>query len=87
MYNVILGVDVKMIELFIPVLIVCLNMNCEFMQAQTHYASESACRSVVEEQRAHMLTLVNEAKKSSQTASVIEGTCITAQLKSRLFDA
>jgi hypothetical protein len=38
-----------MITIFIPVLFMCLNGNCEFMQAKIHYRSEEKCLTEIEE--------------------------------------
>ena len=37
--------------IFIPILFVCMNNNCEFMQAQIWYKSEQQCRSAVDAQK------------------------------------
>lgn len=60
--------------LYIPVLFVCMNGNCEFMQAQTSYKSEQQCRAVVDVQKENLQKM---ALKGGQMVTLIEGTCIT----------
>jgi hypothetical protein len=60
--------------LYIPVLLVCMNGNCEFMQAQTSYKSEQQCRAVVDAQKENLQKM---ALKGGQMVTLIEGTCIT----------
>ena len=65
--------------IFIPVLIICLNGNCEFMQAQTYYKTEEQCRTSMDMQKQHMRNLIKKADKGE--ATVLEGTCIDANIK------
>ena len=60
--------------LYIPVLFVCMNNNCEFMQAQTSYKSEQQCRVAVDAQKENLQKM---ALKGGQMVTLIEGTCIT----------
>jgi len=60
--------------LYIPVLFICMNGNCEFMQAQTSYKSEQQCRAVVDAQKENLQKM---ALKGGQMVTQIEGTCIT----------
>lgn len=60
--------------LYIPVLFVCMNGNCEFMQAQTSYKSEQQCRAVIDAQKENLQKM---ALKGGQMVTQIEGTCIT----------
>jgi hypothetical protein len=60
--------------LYIPVLFVCMNGNCEFMQAQTSYKSEQQCRAAVDAQKENLQKM---ALKGGQMVTLIEGTCIT----------
>jgi hypothetical protein len=61
--------------IFIPVLLICLNGNCEFMQAKTYYRNEVQCRAVLESQKQHMQNV------SRGKIEVLEGTCIEADIK------
>lgn len=67
-----------MIEIFIPVLVVCLNGTCEFMQAKTTYTNEASCRASVNVQKQHMLQMAEKADQVKYT--VLEGTCINAHI-------
>ena len=60
--------------LYIPVLFVCMNNNCEFMQAQNWYKSEQQCRAAVDAQKENLQKM---ALKGGQMVTLIEGTCIT----------
>jgi hypothetical protein len=60
--------------IFIPVLFICMNGNCEFMQAQTWYKTDQQCRAVIEAQKENMQKM---ALKGGQMITTIEGTCIT----------
>ena len=60
--------------IFIPVLFVCMNGNCEFMQAQNWYKSEPQCRAAVDVQKENLQKM---ALKGGNMITFIEGTCIT----------
>ena len=60
--------------LYIPVLFVCMNNNCEFMQAQNWYKSEQQCRAAVDAQKENLQKM---ALKGNSMITLIEGTCIT----------
>jgi len=60
--------------LFIPVLFVCMNGNCEFMQSMTYFTRESECRSSVSSQKENLQKM---AAKGNASITLIEGTCIT----------
>jgi hypothetical protein len=60
--------------IFIPVLFVCMNNNCEFMQSQTWFKTEPQCRAAVELQKDNLRKM---AAKGDATITLIEGTCIT----------
>lgn len=67
-----------MIEIFIPVLFICMNDNCDFMQAQTVYRNEAQCRASIDNQKTHMLEVAKKANAGKYT--VLEGTCINAKV-------
>lgn len=60
--------------LYIPVLFVCMNGNCEFAQSMRYFSRESDCRQAVEDQKE---TLRKMSLKGGQMVTLIEGTCIT----------
>ena len=59
--------------IFVPVLFVCMNHNCEFMQAQNWYKSEQQCRAAVDAQKENLQKM---ALKGGQMVTLLEGTCI-----------
>ena len=65
--------------IFIPVLFICMNGNCEFMQAKVYYKIEEQCRASLDMQKEHMRNLVKEADQGK--IEVLEGTCIDAEIK------
>jgi len=72
-----------MVSIFIPVLWVCLNANCEFLQAVVHFSTVAQCQQSMEIQRQGMLRQAAIAGE----AVVIEGTCITANIKKEFLPA
>ena len=60
--------------IFVPVLFVCMNSNCEFMQAQNWFKTEQQCRAAVDAQKENLQKM---ALKGGQMVTLIEGTCIT----------
>ena len=60
--------------IYIPVLFVCMNGNCEFMQSNTWYKTDQQCRAAAEEQKDNLRKM---ALKGGQMITTIEGTCIT----------
>jgi len=67
-----------MIEIFIPVLFVCINDNCNFMQSHTVYKSKAQCRVSIDNQKAHMIEVANQAGQPNIT--ILEGTCINTKI-------
>ena len=68
-----------MIEIFIPVLFICMNGNCDFMQAQAFYKSEAQCRVSIDNQKIHMLKVAEQSGQGKYT--ILEGTCINAKIE------
>jgi hypothetical protein len=64
--------------IFIPVLVICMNGTCEFMQAKTYYSSDAQCRAVLDVQKQHMIELAGQNKIEH-----LEGTCINADVKTK----
>jgi hypothetical protein len=60
--------------IFVPVLFVCMNDHCEFMQAQNWYKSEQQCRAAIDAQKENLQKM---AIKGGAMITQIEGTCIT----------
>ena len=64
--------------IFIPVLWICLNGHCEFMQQTRHFTDEEACIEAVRAQKQKMRDMATEA---GETITQLEGTCINATVK------
>ena len=60
--------------IYIPVLFICMNGNCEFMQSQTWYKTDQQCRSAVDAQKENLQKM---ALKGNSMITLLEGTCIT----------
>jgi hypothetical protein len=60
--------------IYIPVLFVCMNSNCEFAQSMKYFTRESECRVAVESQKENLRKM---ALKGGQMVTQLEGTCIT----------
>jgi len=67
--------------IFIPVLVICMNGTCEFMQAKTHYTNEAQCRASLDVQKEHMRDIAKQA--GSSKIEHLEGTCIDADVNTR----
>ena len=72
-----------MIEIFIPVLWICINAHCEFMQSDGFYfTQETKCRESLDIQKQRMRDLVRRAGQG--TITVLEGTCVDAKIEIRI---
>ena len=72
-----------MIEIFIPVLWICINANCEFMQSDGFYfTQEIKCMESLDKQKQRMRDLVKQAGQG--TITVLEGTCVDAKIEIRI---
>jgi hypothetical protein len=67
-----------MIDIFIPVIMLCMNGNCEFMQTHKYYLNESQCRQQIDAQKQVM---IKQASSSPVPIDILEGTCITAKIE------
>ena len=65
--------------IFIPVLFICVNAQCEFMQAKAYYQTNAECRSSLYIQKEHMKNLI--AQSGQGKPEILEGTCIDADVK------
>ena len=59
--------------IFVPVLFLCMNHNCEFMQAQNWFKTEQQCRAAVDAQKENLQKM---ALKGNSMITLLEGTCI-----------
>jgi hypothetical protein len=62
--------------IFIPTLIICVNLQCEFQQAQTYYLKEKECLQQIELQK----QLITAIAATEKIPTLVEGTCITARV-------
>jgi hypothetical protein len=62
--------------IFIPTLIICVNLQCEFQQAQTYYLKERECLQQIELQK----QLITTIAATQKVPTIVEGTCITARV-------
>ena len=60
--------------IYIPVLFVCMNNHCEFMQSMKYFTRETECRVSVEDQKENLRKM---SLKGGQMVTQLEGTCIT----------
>jgi hypothetical protein len=68
-----------MIEIFIPVLWICVNAKCEFMQADGFYfTNEAECMASLDVQKERMTKMVEQTPGK---ITVMEGTCADAKIK------
>ena len=66
-------------NIFIPVLWICINSHCEFMQADGFYFTQEAkCIESLDVQKQRMIDLVKEAGQG--TITVLEGICADAKI-------
>lgn len=67
--------------IFIPVLWICINSHCEFMQKRDFYTSEEVCKEEVRHQKQKMR---ERAEQTGGEIKQLEGTCIDAIVNNRL---
>lgn len=61
--------------IYIPVLWICVALNCEFMQSSVYFKNETQCQQSILDQKAYM------TKISQGTITQLEGTCISMKIK------
>jgi hypothetical protein len=67
--------------IFIPVLWVCINTHCEFMQKRDFFTNEEVCKEEVRQQKQKMR---DRAAVSGGEITQLEGTCIDATVDKNL---
>ena len=60
--------------IYIPVLFVCLNGNCDFAQSMKYFTREVECRAALESQKENFRKM---SLKGNAMITQLEGTCIT----------
>jgi hypothetical protein len=66
-------------NIYIAVLYMCLGDNCNFMQGQSYHKTEQQCRAAIDDQKAHMNQVAQDANQSKMTT--LEGTCVSISVK------
>jgi len=66
-------------NIYIAVLYMCLGDTCNFMQGNTYHKSEKDCRASIDEQKAHLTQIAQDANQSKMTT--LEGTCVSVSVK------
>ena len=65
--------------IFIPLLFVCINANCEFMQSTGYFQAEQQCLTDLDLQKQRMRDLVRQAGQGR--IEMLEGTCVDLDVK------
>ena len=63
-----------MTTIFIPMLFICINANCEFMQSTGYFQVEQQCIADLDLQKQRMKDLVKQAGQGQ--IEILEGTCV-----------
>lgn len=63
-------------NIFIPVLFICANTQCDFLQATTHFYSAEECVLAVESQR----NLILNTARVRGLDVLVQATCVTARV-------
>ena len=67
-----------MTTIFIPLLFICINANCEFMQSTGYFESEQQCLTDLDKQKQHMKDLVKQAGRGK--IEMLERTCVDVEV-------
>lgn len=65
--------------IFIPLLFICINSKCEFMQSTGHFKIEEQCMADLDKQKQHMRDLIKMAGQGK--IELMEGTCVDVDIK------
>ena len=68
-----------MTTIFIPLLFICINSNCEFMQSTGYFESEQQCLADSDKQKQRMKDLVKQAGQGK--IELLESTCVDFNVK------
>ena len=63
-----------MTTIFVPLLFICINANCEFMQSTGYFKSEQQCLTDLDKQKQRMKDLVKQAGRGK--IEMLESTCV-----------
>ena len=73
-----------MVSIFVPVLWACINANCNFMQAIVYFQTEAQCQQSMEHQKT---VIRRQSAQAGFEVEVLEGTCITVNIKKEFLPA
>jgi hypothetical protein len=62
---------------FIPVVFMCIEETCNFMQSQSVYKTEQQCKVAVDAQKINLAGMAKDTKPT-----LLEGTCIKVEMRS-----
>ena len=62
--------------IFIPVVFMCIDDTCNFMQSQTIYKTEASCKVAIDVQKMHLANMAKDTGKPT----ILEGTCISVEI-------
>ena len=62
--------------IFIPVVFMCIDDTCNFMQSQAIYKTEQVCRVAIDVQKMHLAGMAKDVGKPT----ILEGTCISVEI-------
>jgi len=68
-----------MTTIFVPLLFICINSNCEFMQSTGYFKTEQQCLTDLDKQKQHMKDLVKQAGRGK--IEMLESTCVDVDVK------
>ncbi len=68
-----------MTTIFVPLLFICINANCEFMQSTGYFKTEQQCLTDLDRQKQHMKDLVKQAGRGK--IEMLESTCVDVDVK------
>ena len=64
---------------FIPVVFMCIEETCNFMQSQSVYKTEQQCKVAVDKQKANLADMAKDTSKPT----LLEGSCIKVEIPSK----
>jgi len=64
---------------FVPVVFMCMEEVCNFMQSQAIYKTEQVCKVAVDNQKANLADMA----KNTSKPTLLEGSCIKVEIPSK----
>ena len=62
--------------IFIPVVFMCVEEICNFMQSQIIYKTEASCKVAIDVQKMHLANMAKDTGKQT----ILEGTCVSVEI-------